>query len=146
MRSAPGMGWSKWTGAVASAACGVMFSPTLGAARSSKRTPYISLNSGTLLRLDGSANTDAGTAFQAYIRSKPWVFGTLSRLKRLMEAVIVAKASSSTLTQSVIKDFGASTATSTVSLAAAGSETHVRKKYDADRCRGSVGRADSTRR
>ena len=131
-------GWSSWNGLLALAQCAVMFSKTLDAERSLTKVPYVgSVTSSEvqlffkLLRQDGTLNTDAGTAYQAFVLSKPFTGGTLRRRKRVIEAYLVAKAATATVTQTLTKDFGAGSATSTQSLVAIGTETRVRKFFDA---------------
>jgi hypothetical protein len=128
-------GWSVYDGALAAAHCAVMFSKSLAAERSLTKMPYVGnfLSAGTqlLLRQDGTLNTDAGTAYQAFVQSKPFTGGTLRRRKRVIEAYLVAKAGPATITQTLTKDFGMGSATSSQSLVAAGTETRVRKFFDA---------------
>jgi len=123
-------GWSTWPGALAAASCGVPFSKTMNPVRSLRLVPYVGLTSGTLLRQDGTLQTDGGVPFQASITSKPLTGGTLARVKRIMESYLVAKAGPATITQTVRKNFGLATASSAKSLAAAGTEQRVRKFFD----------------
>jgi hypothetical protein len=124
-------GWSVYDGALASAYCAVLFSQTLATERSLTKVPYVGNAAPLLLRQDGTLNTDAGTAYPAFLRSKPFTGGTLRRRKRILEAYLVAKAGPATVTQTLTKDFGAGSATSSQSLVATGTETRVRKFFDA---------------
>jgi hypothetical protein len=131
-------GWSIWTGLLTMAQCALMFSKTLTDERSLTKVPYVGQVSSSevqlffkLLRQDGTLNTDAGTAYQASILSKVFTGGTLRRRKRIMEAYLVAKAGPAIITQVLNKDFNQNTASSTQALTATGTETRVRKFYDA---------------
>jgi hypothetical protein len=127
-------GWSVWTGLLTVAQSAIMFSKTLNAERSLTKVPYVGHVGSSdfkLLRQDGTGNTDAGTAYQAYILSKVFTGGTLRRRKRIMEAYLVGKAGSAVINQAIIKDFNQALAQSTQPLTATGTETRVRKFYDA---------------
>jgi hypothetical protein len=129
-------GWSVYDGILAQAHCAVMFAKTLDAVRPLAQVPYVgnfTVAAGTqqLLRQDGTLNTDAGTPYQARIQSRPFVGGTLRRVKRIMEAYLVAKAGPATITQGLVKNFGLTSTSTTQSLVASGPETRVRKFYDA---------------
>jgi hypothetical protein len=130
-------GWAVYTGTLANAQCALMFSKTLAAERSLTKVPYVGhvISSEVqvfckLLRQDGTINTDAGTPFQAFIQSKPFTGGTLRRRKRVIEAYLVAKTGSAIITQTLVKNFGEVTEATTQPLAAAGTETRVRKFFD----------------
>jgi hypothetical protein len=125
-------GWTQWQGRLAQANCACLFAATTtGSERSVRTVPYVGLTTPGLLRQDGSQVTDGNTAFQAFIQSRPFTGGNLRRRKRLTEAYLIAKAGPATITQTLTKDFGLSTVSSTESLAAAGTETRVRKFFDA---------------
>lgn len=78
-----------------------------------------------------SDTTDSGTAYLAYIKTKPYVLGNLWTKFGLMAAVLLARAASSTLTVKLIRNLGIEEKSVTVNLAAAGSENHVIKPLDA---------------
>jgi hypothetical protein len=134
-------GWSVWTGEFTHARCAIMFSKTLTTPRPPQAVPYIGLLTGRptgspatityLMRQDGLATTDGGFPFQAFIASRPFTGGTLRRRKRVMEAYLVAKAGAATITQTLTKDFGVGAATSSQLVTASGTETRVRKFFDA---------------
>jgi len=132
-------GWSVWNGVLATAQCALMFSKTLAAERSVTTVPYVGYVTSTalpptayaLLRQDGTLHTDNGTPYQAIIRSRPFIGGTLRRVKRLLEAYLMAKAGPATITQTLIKNFGLASVATTQSLVASGTETRLRKFYDA---------------
>ena len=127
-------GWSTWNGDIGAARCAVLFPPDLGTRRAGPPvphlTPYIGLINGTLLRQDGQSNTDGGVLYQAAITSRPFSGGTLRRLKRIMEAYLIAKAGAATITQTITKNFGLASASSAQSLAPSGTERRVRKQFD----------------
>lgn len=125
-------GWAKHTGDTAAARCSVMFSNTLGASMSRDLKPYIGRASGTAIqKCDSSATDDAGTTFQAYVKTKPLSVATLGLNIGIEQTTILAKAASGvTLTQTIDRDYGLETRTATVSLTAAGSESRVIKKIE----------------
>lgn len=125
-------GWYKHTGDSAAARCSVMMSNTLGATMSRDLKPYIGRASGTAIhRLDTSALDDAGTAFQAYLKSRPLRIG-LGQNVSVGQSILVAKvATGVTITQTLDRNYGLETRTSTTSLTASGSETRVITKFEA---------------
>jgi len=126
-------GWYKHDGASAAARCSVMFANTLGASMSRDLKPYIGRASGTAIwKLDTSALDDAGTPFQAEIRTKPLPLAPLGQNVGVGQSILVAKAASGvTITQTLDRDYGLETRTSTASLSPAGSETRVIRKFEA---------------
>jgi hypothetical protein len=131
-------GWYKHTGSQAAARCSVMMSNTLGATMSSDLKPYIGRSTGTAIwKCDTSATDDAGTAFQAYIKTKPVKVAVLGQNVGVGPTHLLAKASSATITQTIDRDYGLETRTSTVSLAAAASETRVLRKFEASAAAGA---------
>lgn len=68
-------GWSRWIGGLANARCACMFGSTLGPVMGIYQKPYVGSWSSTpsLLRGDsGILVTDGGTAYQAYLYTKPY--------------------------------------------------------------------------
>lgn len=127
-------GWSQFTGEIAEAQCGVMFSNTLGATMSRDLKPYIGQSdaTATILKADTADLDDNGTTFRAYLRSRPYTPAGLSINFGLDDSYLVGEAASGvSIRLSVIRDMGAETRTSDVVLTAAGSETYVMKKFDA---------------
>lgn len=124
-------GWYRHTGNAPAARCGCLFANTLGASMSRDLKPYVGRASGTvILKTDTSTTDDAGTAFQAYVKTKPLAVTTLGLNGAIGHASLLAKASAATITQTIDRDFGLETVTATVSLAAAASETRVLRKIE----------------
>ncbi len=125
-------GWYKHTGDSAGARCSVMMSNTLGAAMSYDLKPYIGRSLGTAIqRCDTAATDDAGTTFQAYVKTKPIAIAPLGMNVGIGQTTILAKAASGvTITQTIDRDFGLETRTATVSLTPAASETRVIRKVE----------------
>jgi hypothetical protein len=128
-------GWSKFTGEIAEARCAVMFSNTLGATMSRDLKPYIGSSDSTalMLKADTTDQTDNGTAFQAYIRSRPYTPAELATNFGFQEGYLVGKAASGvTVRLTVIKNMGTESITSDVLLTPDASETYMLKKFDAE--------------
>lgn len=128
-------GWSKHTGPSCAARCSVMFSDTIAASMSRTLKPYIGLSTGTAIWKCDTGTTDNGTNYQAYIKTKfytPWGLGRKGALAE--EAVLAAEAGSATIQLTVIRDAeNAEPLTSTVSLAAGGTESRVIRQFDDSR-------------
>jgi hypothetical protein len=108
-------------------------SNTLGATMSRDLKPYIGRASGTAIwKLDTSATDDAGTAFQAYIKTKPLILAPIGQNVGVGQSILVAKAlAGCTITQTLDRDYGLETRTSTALLTAEGSESRVIRKFEA---------------
>ena len=135
-------GWYKHTGGSAVARSAVLFSNTLGATMSRDLKPYISRASGVAIwKLDTTDLDDAGTDFQAYIKTRPMLTTTdLGQKVGMAEPFVLAKALTGvTLTLTTDRDFGAETRTHTALLTASGTETRVVKKFEG----GDIGEADA---
>jgi hypothetical protein len=127
-------GWYKHTGSSAAARCSVMMSNTLGATMSRDLKPYIGRASGTVIwKCDTTDTDDAGNAFQAYAKSKPLLVAPIGQNVGIGQSILVAKAlSGCTITQTLDRDYGLETRTSTALLtASAAGETRVIKKFEA---------------
>lgn len=126
-------GWYEHTGATAAARCSTMMSNTLGATMSRDLKPYIGRASGTLIwKTDTTDLDDAGTTFQAYVKTKPLPVAPLGQNVQVGQSILLAKAASGvTITQTLDRDFGVETRTSTALLTADASETRVIKKFEA---------------
>jgi hypothetical protein len=126
-------GWFKHTGPSAGARCSTLFSNTLAASMSRDLKPYIGRASGTAIwKLDTSTTNDAGTNVQAEITSRPIPIAPLGAKVGMGQSTLLAKAASGvTITQTLNRDFGAETRTSTVLLTPNASETRVIKKFEA---------------
>jgi len=125
-------GWSKHTGASASARCSVMFSNTIGATMSRDLKPYIGQHGGNgrLWKLDTTASDDAGTAFQAYVDYPDQYLGGPDRNCATDTAYIIGTVGSHTLRVTLTGDYGLQARTADVSMAAAASETRARRKLE----------------
>lgn len=126
-------GWSKHTGESAKAYCSVMFSNSIGATMGLTLKPYIGYVSSTAVwKTDTSDLDDAGTAFQAYLDSRPlspWGLGSYGGVAQ--EPILIAKVNTSSVQVVISKDDGAETYTLTATLVATssgGAETQVYPK------------------
>lgn len=128
-------GWVKHTGEACEARCSAMMSDTLGATMSRTLKPYIGYSTGTAIWKCDSGTTDAGTTFQSYVKSKPYMPWGLGKKGGMAEEAILAAliGSGVTIALTVDRDFGAETLTSTLLLTADGSETRIIKQFDASR-------------
>ena len=126
-------GWAEHTSDSAAARCSAMFSNTLAASMSRDLKPYMSRSGATaVLRCDTTATDDAGTAFQAFVKTRPIpVSGGDGRKVRLDEVYLLAAVQSGvTITLTVDRDFAAETVTTTTVLTAAGTETRTLEKFE----------------
>lgn len=137
-------GWYYHDGDSAAARCSCLFSNTVAATMSRDLKPYAGLTNGAakVYKCDSpTATDDAGTAFQAYIDTAP-IWPPLPNGVKLDigEPIVTAKASAATVKITIEGDFGADgkTVSGTASLAAAGAETRVFRKF------GDVALADLT--
>lgn len=127
-------GWSEFTGTMASARCSTMMSNTLGASMSRDLKPYLGKGSSTAVwKCDDTAQTtDAGTQFQAYIKTRPytpWGIGMTGGMQE--EALISAKIEVGTnIDLTINRDFGIETRTSSTFIIAAGAETRVTRLFE----------------
>lgn len=85
-----------------------------------------------LLRICDSGTTDAGTAYRAYIRSKPFSIGSMLQRPSIRAGALMATASSgTTVYTTLIRDYGVETGTPiAVSLTPTGTETTVIRPMD----------------
>jgi hypothetical protein len=124
-------GWSVWTGDLASARSGVMFSNTLAATRSRVRVPYIGTETGgKFLRYDEAVTSDDSVTFQAYVTSPVLLAET--RGIEVQRSYLRASAQAGvTIRQSFVRNTGDETnRTSDVSLTAVGSQVNVFRKFE----------------
>ncbi|CAB4147812.1 hypothetical protein UFOVP509_49 [uncultured Caudovirales phage] len=126
-------GWVQWTGDIATSYCALVFNSTLATTRPLTTTPYYGSATGTtLLRTSTSATQDGSTNYQAYVRSRAFRWAPLGRFKKILDAVLIAKAqTATTIRQRLIADWGFATLDRDVSIAPVGSETYVRPRPDA---------------
>lgn len=69
--------------------------------------------------------TDSGTPYRAYVRTKPYTLAGFFKKFGFMAAILLAKASVTTLNLKIIRNFGVETREKSLSLAPSGSEGHV---------------------
>lgn len=134
-------GWAKHTGNTAGARCSALFSNTLGASMSRDLKPHIGRSTGTtILKCDSSSATDdAGTTFQAYVKMRPILpAGNFGQNFGIGQTTILAKSASGvTITQTIDKDFGVESPTSTALLTPAASETRVIREFEGSQMSGA---------
>lgn len=95
----------------------VLFARTLGATMSRDKVPYVGYNSSNnvMHRCDTSGTDDAGTTYQAVVKSRPITMN--GKLFRATTPWILAKAASGvTLTVTADRDFGKETRSTTIDL------------------------------
>lgn len=110
-------GWSLHDGPSATAYCSVMFANTLGASMSRDLKPYIGyVTASELYKCDTTNTQDKTTNYQAYVKCRP-ILAPAGHVVTTAESLIVAKAKTScTLTQTLVRDFGAESRTGAVDL------------------------------
>ena len=127
-------GWAKYTGGkIPTGFCSALFSGTIGATMSLNLLPHTGISDAAVIyKCDDSTNDQDGTtSFQAYLTSKPYAFGDLGKQCGVGFTYTLAKAlTGATITQTLSRDFGLETRTSTVSLTADASETRVLRKFE----------------
>lgn len=124
-------GWSTATGRIAQAYTVALFTESIsvnGIVTLSAR-PFIGLTSADFIQRCDTGTTDAGTAFVATIRTRPYIVaGLLNRWGAMTGALLATANASLSVVVKFIRDFGLETTQVTTPLAATGSETHVIKR------------------
>jgi hypothetical protein len=96
--------------------------------------PYIgsSVTNNLILRCDEAGVwADNGTSYQSYVKTKPYALGGLGFNCAVGQSHLSAKASTgATITQTLDRDYGAETRTSTCGLTATGLETRVQRQFE----------------
>ena len=93
--------------------------------------PFIGLTAPDYIQRCDTESTDAGHAYVATIRTRPYlVTGLLGRWGAMSAALLATANASSSVVVKLIRDFGLETKTITTSLAPEGSETQVIKFFD----------------
>ena len=96
--------------------------------------PYVGSSAAInrILRCDEpSVYTDYGTAYQAYVKTKPYALAGLGHNCSVGQTHLVAAASdNTTITQTIDRDFGAETRISSCSLTAENTETRVQRQFE----------------
>jgi hypothetical protein len=133
-------GWTKWMGNFAKATCSCLFSTTPGASMARKLVPYIGRHdvNNVVMKLSESVTDDAGTTFQAYVDTKIYAPGGLSKHFAITGGSVAAEPASGvtfsvTAFQEGTKDStnAASAVTDAVSLTPVGSESLVVRRLEA---------------
>ena len=133
-------GWARHTGYSCESRCSTMFGRTLLSTavhqgRPDARVdtvPYAGGTANVLLRCDDStATADNTTMFQAYVKTKPYPLGRLGFNCSIGQGHLTAKAGDGvTITQTLIRDFGAESRESICSLTPDGAETRVQRQFE----------------
>lgn len=129
-------GWVQWTEPkIIGSTGGVMFSNGLTAApHSLTNTLYYGRTSisNIVFRVVPTLTQDDGQSYQGYVRSRAYWWSPMGRLKKLLEAVVVAKARAATTIRALfIPNWGEqSGVTHNISIAPSGSSTYVRVRPD----------------
>jgi hypothetical protein len=93
--------------------------------------PFIGLTSPDFIQRCDTESTDAGVAYRAIIRTRPYIAaGLLNRWGAMTAALLAAANATASIVVKFIRDFGKETTTVTTGLAAVGSETDVIKVFD----------------
>lgn len=131
-------GWSRANGPSAAARCSCLMSDTLGASMGIRLKPYLGMSAtnNTVWKAD-TGTDDNGTAFQAYVKSKPFVpWGLQHRGAITEEATLTARVSSGvTITGILTVDRGrdAKSGTCTLDAESGGTQTQLTKKLEGAR-------------
>jgi hypothetical protein len=128
--------WARHDGASALARCSAMYSNTIGTNNSRDLKPYIGITSAAaqLYKCDNpTISSDAGTLFQAYVLTKPYLLGGMGAYCTVGQGTLIGTATSFglTITLTLIRDFGKESRTSSAVLITTGSETRVQQLFDA---------------
>jgi hypothetical protein len=123
-------GWVRHTGVSTMATCSAMFGSSLGASMGRSLVPYVASSTATALFRCDTGTDDNGTDYQGYLDTKEYAPAGLGSTCAILQPVIVGEASASkSVSITARTDFGKATHVSgAVSLAAEGSETHVRRR------------------
>lgn len=123
-------GWSQGAGAQAAAHASFMWPSTLGATQTLELRPYVGVGA-AVWQCDTTATTDAGTAFQGYILTKPYAVASVGRKYGVDEMHLLAEAmAGAQISVTVIRDFGLESRTFLVSLQPDIAETRVIRKFE----------------
>jgi hypothetical protein len=128
-----GRGWSIVTGRRAQAVCVAMLTEIVsinGISQVSDR-PFIGLTSPDFVQRCDTESTDAGVAFTAIIRTRPYIAaGLLNKWGAMTAALLATSNVSTSLRISFIRDFNMERTTRTTSLAPTATEDQVVKIFD----------------
>ena len=124
-------GWSIWTGNAAAALAACLFADNVdaGVARNFTLRPVTAVANG--LHRGDTGTDDSGTAFAAYMVSRPYTPASILNRFGVMAAALLAKAAAGvSVSVTGTRDFGVETLARTVPLDPAAAETLVIKPLD----------------
>ena len=128
-----GGGWSTWTGRITEAAAVSVFTEVViidGVSQLSDR-PFVGLSDPDFIQRCDVEDTDAGVAYTATIRTKPFFLAGLLQQWGAMNAALLAAANATkSIVVKLIRDYGKETNPITTNLAPVGSEEFVVKAFD----------------
>ena len=135
-------GWTKHTGVSCMAVCSLMYGSTLRFGNYRIVTnPYIgsSATNNLILRCDESAVwADHGTAYQSYVKTKPYPLGALGFNCSVGQSHLSAKATTgATITQTIDRDYGVETRTASCLLTALSGESRVQRQVEGSEMQGA---------
>jgi hypothetical protein len=149
-------GWTHHTGVSCTAACSMMYGKR-GFWSGNHRedlVPWVGsgVTTNLILRCDEpDVYTDNGTAYQAYVKTKPYPLGGLGVNCKVGQSHLTAKATANTtIVQTIDRDYGVETRTSQCTLGATGTETRVQRQFEGSEMTGAgvvqfqLGDADAT--
>lgn len=136
-------GWVQHTGPSCTAVCSLAYGAAGLRAGNylDNLKPYVGSAStvNLILRCDeADIYTDNGTAYQAYVKTKPYALGGLGVNCKVGQSHLTAKATANTtIVQTIDRDYGAETRTSQCTLGATGSETRVQRQFEGSEMTGA---------
>lgn len=135
-------GWTVHTGPSCTAICSMNYGVYIAGAEASINTrPLIGSSASVALAMrcdEDDTWTDAGTSFQAYIKTKPYALAGLGHNCEVGQSHVIAEAGDGVqLTQIIERDFGAETRQSTCMLTATGQETRVQRQFESSEMSGA---------
>lgn len=125
-------GWAKHTGISCAARCSCMNNDAALSISLQSRRPYVGANAsvGLLLACD-TGTQDGGSNYQAYVTTKPINPGGLGTNCNVGQSTLLAAAGNAvTITQTLNRDYGLESRTSTCLLTASASETRVMRQFE----------------
>lgn len=130
---AVGRGLTTWTGRITEAACCAIIteSVSIDSVSSISERPWVGLSEPDFLQRCDTEDEDAGVAYVATVRTKPYILaGQLNFWGGMMASLLAMANSLYSIKVKFIRDFGLETNTVTTDLAPAASETQVFKVLD----------------
>lgn len=134
-------GWTRHDGASASSLCSAIWSPDGITSAMSRRLPVMGCSASDglmLLHSEASGGLDNLVAFKAYVTTKPYALGGLGVNCSVGQSHLLAEAEAgSTITQTIVRDYGQETRYAQVDLTPTGSETRVMKQFEGSEMAGA---------